>query len=286
MKKIGIMKNPKLALASDISERLEKVLTAEGHLVWACSTAEEEVARSQMADTDVVISVGGDGTILRVARTVIPETVPILGVNLGKLGFIAELSEPAEAIQKVSIFLSGENCWIDERAMLQVEIVCKGDSPDRIGEARCSNPYHALNEVVVGRGAVCRLVRVAVSIGGTPLTTYKADGVIVATATGSTGYSLATGGPIIYPQSQELLLNPISPHLCFRNALVLDPSTVLMLDASSDHGIIACIDGQVEIGLGSEDMVRVQRSPHVARFLRAGPPSYYYETLVRRLSSA
>ncbi|GAH02056.1 unnamed protein product, partial [marine sediment metagenome] len=140
----------------------------------------------------------------RAVQVAVPGLTPIAGVNLGKLGFMTELSVD-EAVAKLPALLAGEG-WIDERAMLEAELSPAGqDEPARI--------FYALNDVVVARGAIARTVYIEASIDGETLTTYKADGVIVATATGSTGYSLAAGGPILHPQSKEFLLLPIVPHL-------------------------------------------------------------------------
>jgi len=193
-----------------------------------------------------------------------------VGINLGRLGFMTELSID-EARDKLAALLAGEG-WVDERAMLQAELAGKWT-------------YHALNDVVLGRGTVSRVIYVETTIDGTPLTTYKADGVIIATATGSTGYSLAAGGPILYPQSREILLNPISPHLTFANALVLPPAAIVELKLRTDHQAMLSIDGQINLALESGDTIRVSLSPHAARFLRAQPPAFFYSTLMERLVS-
>jgi NAD+ kinase len=144
-------------------------------------------------------------------------------------------------------------------------------------------PYYALNDILIGRGAVSRVIYVETTIDGVPLTTHKADGVIIATATGSTGYSMAAGGPILYPQAREIILNPISPHLTFANAVVLPPTAIVELKVRTDHQAMLSIDGQINLALESGDIIRVSISPHVARFLRAQPPTFFYSTLMERL---
>jgi len=268
LKKVGILYHPKIDAARDFAKELAQLLPPLDASPWLCSAWEEESARAQAEDTELIFSVGGDGTILRAARITIPWDIPIVGINLGRLGFMTEFSAE-EARDKLPAIIAGEG-WIDERAMLQAEFSAKG-------------PFHALNDVVLGRGAISRLVHVETIIDGALLTTYKVDGVILATATGSTGYSLAAGGPILYPQSREIILNPICSHPTFANALVLPPTTTLELRVRTDHQALLSIDGQINLALESGDSVRVRLSQHVARFLRAKPPSFFYTALMQRL---
>jgi NAD+ kinase len=221
----------------------------------------------------LLLSIGGDGTILRAARASVPWSVPIVGINLGRLGFMTEFSAE-EALDRLPAFLAGDG-WIDERTMLQAEPTRSSKEP--------SPPFHALNDIVVGRGAICRVIRVEVTIDGAPLSTYKADGVILSTATGSTAYSLAAGGPILYPQAKEILLNPISPHPVYANPLLLPPAAVVELMVQTDHQAMLSIDGQIDLALESGDSVRVRLSPYTARFLRAQPPTFFYSSLMQRL---
>ncbi len=268
MKRVGILYHPKIAAARPLAEELTGFLPSLDASVWLCSAWDEERARAQVEGTELILSVGGDGTILRAARAVVPLSVPIVGIKLGGLGFLTELSAE-EARDRLPALLKGEG-WIDERAMLQAELTGK-------------ETFHALNDVVLGRGAISRVIYVETTIDGTPLTTYKADGVIIATATGSTGYSLADGGPILYPQAREIILNPICPHPAFTNALVLLPTAVVELRVRTDHQAMLSIDGQIDLALESGDTIKVSLSPYVARFLRAQPPTFFYSTLMERL---
>ena len=268
MKKVGILYHPKIAAAEDFAKELARLLPTLGASPWLCSAWEEERARAQAEGTELIFSIGGDGTILRAARAAVPWNTPIVGINLGRLGFMTEFSAE-EARDRLPTILAGEG-WIDERAMLQAEFSSQG-------------PFHALNDVVLGRGAISRLVHLETIIDGALLTTYKVDGVILATATGSTGYSLAAGGPILYPQSREIILNPICSHPTFANALVLPPATTLELKVRTDHQAMVSIDGQINLPLESGDSVKVRLSQHVARFLRVKPPTFFYSTLMQRL---
>ncbi|UCG82846.1 MAG: NAD(+)/NADH kinase, partial [Dehalococcoidia bacterium] len=190
-KRVGILFQPKIQAAGNLAGELEKAVKDLGGSAWVCSAWDEEKAAEQVDGTELVICLGGDGTMLRAARIVNQSSVPIMGVNLGRIGFMTELSAE-EALEQVPALIEGEG-WIEERVMLAAELVSADTSP-----------LYGLNDVLVARGERCRLIRVRASVDGEFVTTYKCDGVIVATATGSTGYSLAAGGPILHPQAKEI----------------------------------------------------------------------------------
>ncbi|MGB2583904.1 MAG: NAD(+)/NADH kinase [Dehalococcoidia bacterium] len=269
-KKVGILFQPKIATAEDLARQLAKVVGDLGVAVWVCSAWEEDRAREQAGETELVISLGGDGTILRAARVASPLSIPILGVNLGRLGFMTEL-RPDDALSRVPAFVKGEG-WGEERAMLQAELV-SSDMP----------PFHALNDVVVGRGERCRLIRVKATVDGELVTTYKCDGLILATATGSTGYSLAAGGPMLHPLAREILLQPIAAHLSLGTALVLPSEATVELEVRTTHQATLSIDGQIEVPLSDGAVVRVKRSPHITRLMRTQRSTLFYETLMQKL---
>ena len=269
-KKVGILFQPKIATAEDLARQLAKVVGDLGVAVWVCSAWEEDRAREQAGETELVISLGGDGTILRAARVASPLSIPILGVNLGRLGFMTEL-RPDDALRRVPAFVKGEG-WGEERAMLQAELVSSDMSP-----------FHALNDVVVGRGERCRLIRVKATVDGELVTTYKCDGLILATATGSTGYSLAAGGPMLHPLAREILLQPIAAHLSLGTALVLPSEATVELEVRTTHQATLSIDGQIEVPLSDGAVVRVKRSPHITRLMRTQRSTLFYETLMQKL---
>ena len=269
VKRVGILYHPMIEAAYTLARKLDEFLGAKGISVWLCSAWEGEKARAQVAGTDLILSIGGDGTILRAVQAIVPGSTPVTGINLGKLGFMTELSAD-EALDKLPALLEGEG-WIDERAMLEAEL-----SPaDRV--------FYALNDVVVARGAIARVVYVEASIDGEPVTTYKADGVIVATATGSTGYSLAAGGPILHPQAKEFLLLPLLPHLSSAYTLVLPSTAVAKLRIDTAHQATLSIDGHINLPLTSGATITVRHSPHTARFLRIHPETSFYSSLEQRL---
>ena len=271
MRKAGILFNARIRAAEEFAHTLEGKLKEHKVMPWLCAASDEATVQEKLPGTEAIISLGGDGTMLRVARLVAQAAVPILGINLGSLGFTTELAE-AEALARVPDFLDRKG-WIDERAMLEVELPLHGDFPT----------VHALNDVVVARGSIVRVVKVKALVNDQPITTYKADGIIVATATGSTGYSLAAGGPILFPNAREFLLTPILPHLGTSAALVLSSDAVVELEVQTGHDARVSIDGQVEFSLRSVDTIRIQRSQYVTRLLRIQPRSFFYQTLLEKL---
>jgi len=260
--------------AGRFAGELGKSLKSRGLSVWLCSAWEGETAREQADGTDLVLSVGGDGTILRAAQAVVPRPIPITGINLGNLGFLTELSVN-EAEEKLASMLAGEG-WIDERSLLEAEVQATAETP---GPTR----FYALNDVVIAHGAVARVIYVEAAIDGEPLTTYKADGVIVATATGSTGYSLAADGPILHPQAQEMLLLPIVPHLSTGYRLVLPPTSTVQLRVDTALAATLTVDGHINTPLSSGDMVTVRHSSSTVRFLRIHTGTSFYGSLDQRL---
>ncbi len=268
MKRIGILYQPKQEKALPLAKKIEESLSHYGISCWLCSAWEGEKAQEQASNSDLILSIGGDGTILRAARISAPLSIPIVGINLGKLGFMTEL-DSTEVMDKLPQLIEGRG-WMEERAMLQAEL-----KEDKV--------FLALNDVYVGRGGLARLVLIEAVINGEFLTTYRADGVIVATATGSTGYALAAGGPILHPEAKEIILQPIAAHFSLSQALVLPPDVTIELKVFTNHEAKLSLDGQIEVPLSNEDKVKVKLSPHRARFLRLRPKTYFYKLLEQRL---
>jgi NAD+ kinase len=199
---------------------------------------------------------GGDGTVLRAARALAPAGIPLLGVNLGRLGFLTAITVD-EFDAALSDFLAARYT-IEERALLDARLQRGGTSAAR---------WLALNDVVVARGAQVRSIHVAVRVDDEPLIVYWADGVIVATSTGSTAYAFSVGGPLILPTAQNIVVVPIAPHLSFANAVVLGPDQKVELEVSEEASRIS-IDGQEEHDLQEGDRIAVRRSETIAKFVR------------------
>ncbi len=267
MKRVGILYHPLIEAAQTLAKEIGDLLTSRGVAVWLCSAWEGEKARAQANDADLIITTGGDGTILRAAQAVVPCQIPITGINLGKLGFMTELNA-VEAKAKLLSMLEGEG-WIDERSMIEVEL------SDTKQEHQQAQVFYALNDVVVARGGIARMIYIEASIDGEPFTTYRTDGVIVATATGSTAYSLAASGPILHPQSSDFLMLPITPHLSLPYTLVLPATAVAKLRVSTAHEATMSIDGHINLPLLDGTIVTLKHSPVTTRFLRIHPESFY-----------
>ena len=221
---------------------------------------------------DMVVALGGDGWMLHTARLTAAAGVPVLGVNLGRLGFLAEV-QPDEWRGVFERVRDGDY-WIEQRMMLQADL-WRGDQ-HRLA-------FEVLNEVVVSRGAVVRPVRLETHIDGGLLTTYVADGLIIATPTGSTAYALAVGGPILPPELKNILLIPVGPHLSMDRAIVLARGSSVTVVARTEHQAVISGDGAIEEPIQDGDRVVVEASPHVARFVRVQEPSYFYRTLMARM---
>jgi NAD+ kinase len=277
--RVGILHHPKkpesLLLAKAIEDYLHTVGIQE---IWQASAWEVETMMSHLPTADLLITLGGDGTLLRAARVGAPYAIPMLGVKMGRLGFLAELM-PDDWQTPMGRILTGDY-WIEERRMLRA-CVERADGED--GARQCLGEYDALNDVVLSRGDLARVVRISTHLDGGYLTTYTCDGLIVSTATGSTGYALAVHGPIMPPELPNILVIPIAPHLSMDRAVILPEGTEVRLRAYSDHGAILTVDGQVVVEIGDHDEVVVVGSPHVARFVRTHERSHFYQTLMDKL---
>jgi len=269
MKKAGIFIHSKWSAARTLADEVTAFLSRQNVGVWVTSDWDDSTLATYMPGTDLLICLGGDGTVLRAARSVIPNPVPILGVNMGRLGFLAEV-RPGDLIDYLPDVLAGRH-RIEERSMLQAQLRSWGVT------------YHALNDVVVGRQTVSRPVYVEVGVDGSRLAIHRCDAMIVASATGSTAYSLSAGGPILHPESKDIVLTPVSPHMAAARPLVLPPSSTVDLTIGSEQDAIVSVDGQVDRALESGDVVSICRSEYVARFVRFSKPEDYYALLSERL---
>jgi NAD+ kinase len=216
------------------------------------------------AGLDLAVSLGGDGTMLRTVDLVYDAGVPVLGVNVGQLGYLAEV-EPADLDPALDRLLAGDYAVAD-RMMLQVTIESAGPASGR---------WWALNEAVLEKPHPGRLARLDVTINGAFFTSYAADGVIVATPTGSTAYSFSARGPIVSPRVRCLLLTPVSPHMLFDRSLVLDADEELALVVSDDRPVLLTIDGRERGVLEPGDVVRCTGGPRPARLVTFGPRDFH-----------
>ena len=274
MKSVGIIYNARIPEALDLGTTILHQLPLPEDS-WISPAENLENFQDRAENTKLVITVGGDGTILRAAQLTAPNKIPVVGINMGRLGFMTEL-QVHEALEKLPIYLDSET-RVEERFMIQATLFKANGGSNGIGT------YHALNDVVLARGAVSRVVTITGYIDGAQLTTFRADAVILSTATGSTGYNLAVGGPILDIASDSLVLKPVAAHMGLTAALVLAPEVEVELSLEGYQEATLSIDGYVDCPMEPGDKVMVKQSPYRARFLRVNPPNYYYATLTRRL---
>lgn len=253
--KAALCVRPDRPAASVAAAAAAKRLRAGGHEVAEVSLDSTSLAR-EVAGAQLACVFGGDGTMLRATRALAPLGLPLLGVNLGRLGFLTATST-AEFDATIAEVAAGRyEC--EERTLLRATLVRGGATVRAVD---------ALNDVVVARGAQVRSIRIECRIDSVPFTVYWADGVVVATATGSTAYGFSVGGPVILPHSQAIMFVPVAPHLSFQNAVVLDPDQTITL-ALLDAPARLSLDGQEEHDLRPGDRIEVRRSPTVARLVR------------------
>lgn len=275
LRRIGIMHHPRKPDALPLAEQIAGALQNECCQPALFSAWEEQEISAHIQDLDLLITLGGDGTILRAARLGARSQIPILGVKLGRVGFLAEI-QPDQWQEPLRQLLAGDY-WLEERMMLDVAVQQDPNNNPHL------HHYEALNDVVLSRGSLARIVRIAASLDEGYVTTFAADGVIVATATGCTGYALAAGGPILPPELKNILLVPIAPHLSFDRPIVLARGATVSLQVHTDHQAILTVDGQFEIDLRTEDVVVVTSSAHSAYFVRLRARNYFYKSLIERL---
>jgi NAD+ kinase len=228
---------------------------------------EELRKRVRRGEFDMLIIAGGDGSVLRACHLCAPSNVPILGVNLGRIGFLIQIDR-ADWRMYFDKLLNGE-AWIEKRMMLKAEHMRAGES---------MGSWNALNEVVVGRGQNLRPVRLTATVDEHRLTTYVADGLIASTATGSTAYALAAGGPILPPELRNILLVPIAPHLSVDRAVVLSEGSSVNIEVKSENTVLS-VDGQAPIALMEDDHVLITAADVTAQFVRFGDPGYFYRNI-------
>ncbi len=271
---VGVLYHPRQPEALPLAERLRDTVLHAVKRTWLAQTGDEKAVAAHMQDTDLLICIGGDGTVLWAARAAVPYPIPIVSINKGQLGFLSELGadHAPEAVQKI---LDGAGV-IEQRAMVECTMPpAEGYSDD---------PAIGLNDLVVGRAAPGRPVYLSLEVDGVHLARVRADAMIVATATGSTAYNLSAGGPVLMPLSRELLLTPVAPHLSRMRPIVLPPDSVISIQVETDHLAIISVDGQLDRPLLSGCVVEARLSKHVARFIRFGAPSDFFHKLAGHLN--
>lgn len=269
---VGLVPHPDRASATELAKRAAERLAEEGIEVRIPGRDADVAGLAHLGvelaafapGLDVVVSLGGDGTMLRAVDLGYEAGVPVLGVNVGQLGYLTEV-EPADLDAALARIVAGDY-QVAERMVLEIDV-------ESVGPAR--GRFFALNEAVLEKVHTGRLARLEVEVNGEPFTTYAADGVIVATPTGSTAYSFSARGPIVSPRHRCILLTPVSPHMLFDRSLVLDPEETLRFTVCDDRSVVLTADGR-ELGeLASGDTVSCTGGERPARIVTFGPRDFH-----------
>ena len=279
VKKIGVFCKPKAKSANSVLNRLIPWLQKKGyHVLLDTDTASiinessSHEKREVSRQADLLIVLGGDGTLLSVARAAHPHNIPILAVNLGNLGFLAETS--IEELYPTLEKILSRKFEIENRMLLNACILR--------GEKKVED-HNVLNDVVINKGAVARVINLQVLVNGQYMTSYRADGLIIATPTGSTAYSLSAGGPIIHPSMHALVLSPICPFtLTNRSILVPDQSIIRVKLAAEYDDVRITLDGQEAYDMKAEDILEIKKTKTPLQLIR-GPNRNYYRILRDKL---
>lgn len=252
--------------ACEVSTFLEErsIHTATGEIL-----DESLHRRIQDGEFQLLIVLGGDGTMLRAGHLCAPVNIPILGINMGRFGFLYEVQRD-EWHEMLPKLLEGKY-RLEKRMMLQASLRHE-DQP--VGQ------WEVVNDAVVARGLVVRPVKLTVCVDGYHLADYVADGMIAASATGSTAYSLAAGGPILPPEVRNILILPVAPHLSVDRAIVLAEGASVTITVNTQHEAVLSVDGQHPVAITSGDEVKVTASDHSLSFVRFQDPGYFYRNLV------
>ena len=271
--RIGFAYNPTNEAALELRERAAGWATMRGIAHWATTAADLAALNSYLPGTDVLVVLGGDGTFLRAARAVTDVDVPLLGINGGKIGFLSKV-EASELVHVLDQLQAG-NYALEHRMGLESRILRGGDEP--------SERHVALNDIVVARGALARVCRMDVSIDGSHLATYVADGLIVASPTGSTGYSFSAGGPILDPTARNLIVTPIAGYLTTIRSVVVGPSVVVRCRVTDAHEALVSVDGREDIQIAVGDVVEVRALERPIRMVQPNGSMPFWDLLRKKV---
>jgi NAD+ kinase len=298
VERVAVVYQPGIADAQTLAERCAASVAARGYEATLYSSWDLGPVVST-AGLTLAITFGGDGSTLRVARWLAGTAAPIVGIKMGRLGFLAELL-PEELPDNLAPYLAGDY-WLDVRTMARAELLPPPataephlpvppsppwEQPAVMPSAtalEAMGPLVALNDVVVGRATAVRAVRATVESDGTVLAHWTADGVIVATATGSTAYSFACGGPILMPELPNLVVTPIAPHVHGTNGIVLPPDVALTIRVSTPQTASVSLDGHIDLPLVDGQGVTVRVADEQTRFARRGRRADFYRGILEKL---
>ena len=279
MKKIGLFCKPKAPSAANTLSKLIhwlRKLNCQVFLDTATATIINESSSQSKATiskiADLLIVLGGDGTLLSVARAAHPHNVPILAVNLGSLGFLAEIS--IDELYPTLENILNEKFKIESRMLLNAYIWRNGEKVE---------DYNVLNDIVINKGVVARVINLQVLVDGQYMTSYRADGLIIATPTGSTAYSLSAGGPIIHPSMHTLVLSPICPFTLTNRSILIPDQSIIQVKLDAEYNDVrVTLDGQESYKMKAGDILEIQKTKTTLQLIK-GPNKNYYKILRKKL---
>ena len=276
IKRIGVLAHPSRPDTHPVARDIVTTLCQRGIDNWVCAVWDEDSVVRDVACSDIVMAIGGDGAMLRAARVCAEYEVPVLGINMGWLGFLTEVEKPEDCAAGLDQLLAGD-FWIEKRMMLQATVL--ENKQQVIGS------FRALNDVVISGSVFGRMVQIAAYIDKHWATTYNADALIMSTPTGSTAYALATGGPILPPELRNILLVPMAPHLSMDRPIVLSQGAVVDIEPTREnrHPVVLTVDGRVAAELDESQHICVKSAEPESLFVRLRDRNYFYRSLLDRM---
>ncbi|HXS69979.1 MAG TPA: NAD(+)/NADH kinase [Patescibacteria group bacterium] len=270
VRRIGFAYNPTIEATVELAARASGWCRRRGIDEWRAQAGDSEALAAELPTTDALVVLGGDGTFLRAARAVAEVDVPLLGINLGKVGFLskAEASDLEPVLEKIS----AGDFTIDERLAIEGRILRQGVGDDA---AR----HVALNDIVIARGSLARVCRLDVSIDDSHLATFIADGLVVASPTGSTGYSFSAGGPILDPESRNLVVTPIAAYLSAIRSVVVSPQQVVRCRVVDAFEALVSVDGREDLPIAVGDVVEVRAMDRPIRLIEPKGAQPFWDLL-------
>lgn len=272
---IGVLAHPRRPQTAPVAHQIADSLRARGITTWLHTQWDDQTVAEEARCADMVIAIGGDGAMLKAARVCAPYQVPVLGINMGRLGFLTEVSEIEDWEAAADRIIRGDY-WIEMRMMITVTVL-------RAGQVRLQ--AEALNDAVISATSVGSMIQMDTYIDGHWATTYNSDALIIATPTGSTAYALAAGGPILPPDLKNILIVPTAPHLSMDRSIVLSEGSRVAVRANEDnrHPIVLTADGVTLGEVAEQDIITIRASRDSSRFVRLRARNYFYRSLLDRL---
>jgi NAD+ kinase len=274
IERIGFAYNPTIEATLELAARAAGWCQRRGIGEWQAQSGDLDTLRSELPTTDALVVLGGDGTFLRAARAVAEIDVPLIGINLGKVGFLSKAE--ATELEPVLEHIAAGEYVLDERMILEGRILRGGGLSGGLGD---DERHIALNDIVVARGSLARVCRLDVSIDETHLATFIADGLVVASPTGSTGYSFSAGGPILDPVSRNLVVTPIAAYLSAIRSVVVSPRQVVRCLVVDAHEALVSVDGREDLPIAVGDTVEVSALERPIRLLEPKGAQPFWDLL-------